>query len=405
MADRVTEGRLVVDETSAVLVITPTIPPPALIAEETEPTSPGGRSSTGRRPGGESTVSADPAATRTPRAAYHHLLSRLADSLPDELLLNARDWVAQGRLVDVAQAVGFAIATGLCFPSEEELALLRGTLLDAALDPTCLDQAVGGKGSWWALAPVGPAVLAECRDRLAYSLDLTVPHDPDVGVDDLDTAAIVAARGRHNVAGLWRAWRFPAIDTPWPPPRRIYLLYIDVSTDDQLAHIAASVGRSLAPASTGPAPMVEVFTDVTQLPGYQRVALSAAALLWTREPSTPPLVAATANTPGDRPRQLDPALREMVLSYLDGGIPLALPGAEAPEGQSPAGGPMGGWFTDGHWIWSTAISDRLRVHDEAPQDDLVRHISERDGIVPEVDPISLHRALSTLYGLPWLNPT
>jgi hypothetical protein len=351
-------------------------------------------------------MSADPATTTwTPRGAYHHMLSRLADSVPDELLLTARAWVAQGRLVDVAQAVGFATATGLCCPGEEDLALLRGTLVDAGLDATGLDQASRDKGNWWALAPVGPAVLAEFGERLAYSLDLTVPHDGAIGVDDLDTAAITAARAVDNVAGLWRAWRYPAIDTPWPPPRRIYLLYGDGLTDDQLAHIAVTVGRSLAPASTDPTPMVEVFTDVGQLPGYQRAALSAAALLWTRTPSAPLRVAAMDDAPGDKPVHLDPALRKLVLAYLEEGVPLVLPEAAASAAQSPDDIPTAGWLTDGRWLWPTTLPQRLRVHDEAPHDDLVRHIRGHDGIVPEVDPISLHRALSALYGLPWPDST
>nr|MDT0665936.1 hypothetical protein [Micromonospora sp. DSM 115978] len=66
--------------------------------------------------------------------AWHLALLGLAGVLPDELVRLARDWLADGRRLDVARAVAFAIAAGRLAAPAEVADLVRRELAGADAD-------------------------------------------------------------------------------------------------------------------------------------------------------------------------------------------------------------------------------------------------------------------------------
>ncbi len=343
--------------------------------------------------------------------AFHGLLLRMSGRLPDELITACRRWLAQGEFVEIAQGILFAALAGQVTMTDPDVALLAGTLAEAGEDTEALadiQRAVTEPLPMYGLAPVSPDELAEHGDAVPYSIDLTMAYDGPGALDEIDRAAIAAVAAQSHdavaVTALWRAWRFPAIDTRWPPPRRVYLVQGGEPT--VLPALAARVQEALELAGETD-PQVEAFLEPDDLPAYQRTALGFSTLLWTAAPPVVPRVARVYDTfdlehgPGfapDHPR-LDDEERERVLDYLAQGAPLLIAPTRDPDVVDPAAGAVvpTGFFTDGHWIWTDAAAYYLRVHGLAPDPDLLAAIRGNDYESPDVDVVALHRALATLY--------
>ncbi len=77
---------------------------------------------------------------RTGLWEWHALLLRLAGSLPDDLICEARAWLADGGLVDVAQAIGFAAVTGRVPVLAQDAELMAAQLLAAGQDTELIDS-------------------------------------------------------------------------------------------------------------------------------------------------------------------------------------------------------------------------------------------------------------------------
>ncbi|WP_157562767.1 hypothetical protein [Micromonospora chokoriensis] len=344
-------------------------------------------------------------------AAFHALLLRMSGRLPDELTTAARRWLAEGEFVEIAQAVLFSALAARLPMTEGDLSLLSATLVEAGEDTEALadiERTDDDPLPPYGVAPVSPDELDEHGSAVPYSIDLTVPYDGPGAADDVDRAAVAAAEAQRNdgvaVAALWRAWRFPAIDAQWPPPRRIYLL----QSDDEAAVPALAVHLQDALEAVGETdPQVEVFVDPDELPAYQRNTLGFSTLLWTATPPIRPLVARVYDMfdaesgPGfasDHPR-LDGDERDQILEYLADGTPLLITPTLSPDVVDPAAGEVvpTGFFTDGRWIWADAAVYYLRTYGLAPDPDLVEAIRASHYLPPEVDAVALHRALSVLY--------
>ena len=347
--------------------------------------------------------------------AYHHLLLRMAGRLPDELISAARRWLADGELVDVAQSVMFAAMAGRVPVTDADADLLAATLTADGEDAgplAAIERSDDDALALYGLAPASPDVLAEYGDDMPYSLDLTGGYDGPGGPDALDTVAIAAvttASGPGPGAtpvGLWRAWRFPAIDTRWPPARPMYLVQARADRPALLPRLAAEVGAVLDAAGDVDA-QVEVFTDPDALPTYQRTALGFAALLWAAKPGSEIRLANVYDTwtdedgPGfnaTHPR-LDGDERDWVLAYLDDGATL-LSGPEhtadvlRPDRQAVV---PTACRTDGAWIWTDAVAYYLHQYGLAPDGELLAHIRAAGYGSPVVDAVAVHRALSVLY--------
>jgi hypothetical protein len=346
---------------------------------------------------------------RTTGGAYYRLLTRLADRLPDDLLGQALGWTAAGRYLDVAEAVAFAATTVGFGMSETDRALLGAELAAADRDAGILhgiDDHTDGVG-WWAFAPVSPAVLREHGDRVPYGLDLTVPsYNGPGGLDDLDRFLAKAADDVAGLAGLWRSWRYPASKSRWPAPRRHYLAYVEPGSgaelDDVAARLVDVVIGSARSTDHDPLPIVDVIGDTAELTTYRRALLSGSALTWARRPDESPRFIEAIAGDVTAERSLTPPEREVVLEYLERGQPLVTAEQTETDKLDPSKGDVvpGGWRTDGRWVWPEAVAYYLRVHGVAPDEaflDEIRHSGRPD---PVVDPVSVHRALSSLYARP-----
>jgi hypothetical protein len=347
---------------------------------------------------------------RTTPGAYYRLLSRLADRLPDDLLGHALGWTAAGRYIDVVEAVAFAATTVGFGVSEPDRALLRAELAASDRDVGILDGIDDGTNGvgYWAFAPVSPAVLNEHGDRVPYSMDLTVSsYDGPGGLDDLDRSLAKAADEVAGLAGLWRAWRYPASKSPWPAPRRHYLAYVETASSAELAEAAAQlvdvVIANAEPADRQPLPLVDVVGDAAELTTYRRAMLSASALTWARRPDEGLrfIEAIAGNVAPDPP--LTFAERDVVLDHLERGLRLVAAERTETDELDPSKGDVvpGGWRTDGRWVWPEAVAYYLRVHGVAPDEAFVEEIRHHDRPNPVVGPVQVHRALSSLYARPW----
>jgi hypothetical protein len=335
----------------------------------------------------------------------------MAGWAPDDMICAVREWLARGRVVDVARAVVFTAVANRIPVTRPDSVLLHDLLAEAGHRPdhlSALDLVEDPQPPCQTMSPVHPD-RHTADGLIPHSLDLTGPPEYHGEVDALDRIAITVARdaatGIAPVHGLWRAWRSPAFVSLWPKPRRVYL--VGVRSDDHglLPGIAARWQSILGKAGEAH-PQVEVFVDAASLPPYQRTALAWSALLWTPHPTPAVQIAGVfdaveeAGGPGfsvTRP-SLDDGERDRVLGYLDSGSPVLPTTAlmeDVMDAQRHAVVPMG-FRTDGLWIWCDATAYFLRRHHVAPDPELLRHIRARGYEPSTVDIVALHRAVAAL---------
>ncbi|GGM63465.1 hypothetical protein ACFFX1_14135 [Dactylosporangium sucinum] len=343
--------------------------------------------------------------------SLHQVLLRAAGWAPDEVVCSARDWLAQGRATEVAQAVVFVALAGRIPITPADLDVLQAVLQDDAANHDLLadlDVAASAAAPWWyTMSPAYPKRHAETPEDIPHSLDLTTdPTDID-HLGAIDAAAVTTVTGIEMddlVDGLWRAWRFPAAPTPWPPPRRLYL--VQATDPGSLPALTATMQRALTLAGET-APQVEAFTDADDLPPYQRTALAHSALLWTTRPTTSVRFAELFDPvdevggPGfaaDRPT-LDSRERREVLEYLEAASAVLTTTTlmdDVVNGRRRGAVPMN-IRTDGAWVWTDAVTYYLRNYGLAPDPDLLQHIRTRRYDPPRVDAVAIHRALAALH--------
>ncbi|MFK3979272.1 hypothetical protein ACI2K4_02710 [Micromonospora sp. NPDC050397] len=342
-------------------------------------------------------------------AAFHQLLLRTDSRLPDELVAEARRWLADGMLLDIAQAVVFTAMTSRIALSEVDVALLAETLAEAGADIDLLadiEVVTAEEMPLYGLAPVGPEVLAEHGELIPYNVDLTRTDAGPAGPDGVDAAITDAVSAMTGPAALWRCWRYPAMDTQWPPAKRMYLVHADHAVAEaDLPDLAARLQNVLLAAGEAD-PLVTVFGDADTLPMFQRTALGFAALLWTAR-AQPEIRIARSYDPaqaphGDDTRLPDDGERERMLGYLDQGVPLVITTTMLDDLVDPARGAAvpTNFRTDGTWVWSDAVRYYLDQHRLAPDHDFLAHVRARGYAVPEIDVVSLHRALAAVQRVP-----
>ncbi|MGW0504394.1 hypothetical protein [Micromonospora sp. NPDC003241] len=330
--------------------------------------------------------------TEHPSLALHHLLLRLDGNFPDDLVSEARTWLAEGLVRDVAEAVVFTALTGDAPLSAADLVVLSETLSSAGADTAALAEVRRTDGPplpAYALAPAGPEALAE--QRLPAILDLTAGHTGPGAPDPIDIAVLAAMPALADVEALWRSWRYPPDGTP---PRRVYLVH---RPDGTLATAAARLQAVLREAGET-APLVQVFDDVTTLPAHHRTALDCAALLWTPRPHAPVRFAESPGFAPDRPR-LDGPDRDRVLTRLAYGVPLLTTATLLDDAldRTRTGTVPTDLRTDGEWIWSEQITYYLDRHRLAPGPTFLAHLRACGPHPPEVGPAVLHRARAALW--------
>ncbi|MFG2042316.1 hypothetical protein [Dactylosporangium sp. NPDC048998] len=341
--------------------------------------------------------------------ALHHVLLRVAGWAPDEIVCTAREWLAQGRATEVARTVVFLALAGRIPMTPVDLDVLEAVLRDDAANHDLLadlDVLTAAEPWWYAMSPVYLKRHGEEPEDVPHSLDLTTDPADVHQLGAVDAAAVAAVTGIEvdgRVEGLWRAWRFPVAPSPWPPPRRLYL--VQAADPEPLPMLTAALQRALALAGEA-VPQVEAFTDADDLPPYQRMALAHSALLWTTRPTKPIRIAELFDPvdevggPGfaaDRPR-LDGRERGDVLAYLEAASAVLTTTAlmdDVVDGRRRGVVPMS-IRTDGEWIWTDAVSYYLRNYGLAPDSELLQHIRTRRYDFPEADAVAVHRALAAL---------
>lgn len=325
----------------------------------------------------------------------HDLLLRLAGRLPDDLITRARQWLADGQEGDLARAVAFGVLGHRVPITERDRDQLADLLAADGVDPAAL----------------AAAVLAEADPAPPYVFAAGAPEP----ADDIDRAAVDVVAGDARARGLWRVWRAPAQDTPWPPPRRVYLIEVDANSATAApAALAASAQSALAEAGEA-GPQVEVFPTGAALPAYQRLARGHGVLLWAR--TSPPRIrlaaafdGADARTgPGfaaSHPVVDDPGERRQVLDYLRAGSPLLVTTARMDDvvDRTRVGAVPMSFRTDGRWIWTDTTTYYLERHWLAPDPALLAHIRDARYAIPEVDDVAVHRAMAVLQGPPTQEP-
>ncbi|MEV0134989.1 hypothetical protein AB0H83_41880 [Dactylosporangium sp. NPDC050688] len=349
---------------------------------------------------------------------WHRLLLDLAGRMPDDLISEARTWVAQGQLAEAAQGIAYAAASGGVPVTDAHAALLARTLHVAGEDSDALahlERAGAEHVPPFEMAPANPAVLHEHGDAIPASLDLTGGYEGVAGPDDIDRAAVAAAGREPDIIGVWRAWRFPAGRSRWPEPKRIYLVTVRPELADAVdeqtgaAPVAALTDRLQSALVTAgeTSPQVEVSGEGDDLPVYQRLARGYAALLWASsdrpeirlarvfdrvDPLTGP------RFEPDRPRITDQTEREQVEAYLLGGTVLLYTTALMDDVVDPdrTGRVPMSFRTDGTWIWTDTVHYYLAAHRFAPDPDLLAHIRDQGYQVPVPDSVALHRAMAVL---------
>ena len=352
--------------------------------------------------------------------ACHSMLLRLAGRVPDGLLSQSRTWLAALEPERMAGAVASHAAAARLTLAAEDAGLLGWILTGAGMDvavvaripvQTGFDPAEGVVAH--VFTPAAAEVMAVRGDEFGPCLDLTegggvedVAADRAADLtDDLDRAAVAAAADLPGAAALWRTWRTPSDGSPWPPPRRVFLLALAAQAEPFQA--AAALQQALADLGE-PDPQVEAFALEEDLPAYQRSARARSALLWTPGRPEPIRLApvydgVTADgTPLfdlDRARLTAPE-REPVAAALDGGSVLMSTTARLDDVLDPADGRgrvPAGFRTDGSWVWSDAVAYYLRAHGVAPVADLLGHLDRRrtEPAAPP-DAVALFRATAAL---------
>lgn len=326
--------------------------------------------------------------------ACHQMLLRLAGRTPDGLLTRSRDWLARGQLGELARSLAFWAVSQDVLLTEADAELLSGLLGEAGADPSVLGQLTLDDIDpfpYYAFAPQIPP------DLVGGTGDASAEQDPAA-----DEAVAQAVTAEPGVIGAWRAWRFPADGAPWPPPRRVFVVEVEVVDEPGLS---ARLQGLLAAAGEAD-PQVEVYQSGSALPVYQEFARSYGELLWAAAPDPGVHLAEIFDEinvdagPFFRPDHLllDDGEADKVVQYLYGGEPLLVTAGlmdDVMDRTQVYCVPMS-FRTDGAWVWNEASAYYAEQYQIAPAPGLLAHLRSNDYAPAPVDGVGVHRALQIL---------
>jgi hypothetical protein len=337
---------------------------------------------------------ADADAEPDPRQqTWHVMLLRLAGKAPDDLVTSCRSWLADGDFELLARAVSYFVASSTTPVSGSDAAMLARLFEDSGLEASALGE-VGIEEP----DPFPPYEFA-ARSPGESGAASAAPAGPDTAEQEL-LAALAAEPG---AIGGWRAWRFPDDGSPWPPPRRVFV--IETSSGTSQAGLTARLQQTLATAGES-SPQVEVYATGQDLPVYQRLAREYGELIWARAGDPGIKIASVFDSvdaetgphfaPGHA--RLDDEEGARVTSYLYGGEPLMITTArmdDVVDATRRGCVPMS-FRTDGTWVWPETSAYYTAEHHLAPDPRLLAHIREAGYTSPAVDGVALSRALRAL---------
>jgi hypothetical protein len=334
-------------------------------------------------------------------SAGHQMLLRLAGRMPDGLLTRSRDWLARGRLGDLARSVAFWAVSQDVVLTETDAMLLSSLLTEADADPSGLTQLTLEDFDPFPYYAFAPEIPPDLRGGSEETPDTGAPDEAPV-----DQAAVQAVAVEEGAIGLWRAWRFPADGAPWPPPRRVFVVEIG---DTDAPRLAARMQDRLA-AEGEADPQVEVYQSGSRLPIYQDFARIYGTLLWAAGPDPGIQIAAIfdevdADTgpvfSPDHPLLADDEAARVV-EYLLSGEPLLVTDGlmdDVLDTMQLYCVPMS-FRTDGKWVWNEASAYYAEQYQLGPDTGLLAHVRANDYTPPAVDGVALHRALQVLEDSP-----
>lgn len=342
---------------------------------------------------------------------WHALLLRMAGVVPDDLLSEARTWLAAGESGDVAQALVFAVVAGQFPVTEAEADLLiqelaaTGQGLETMPDLMVADEDQFTSDSW-SFVPV-PVDDAQSVQQAPVMLDLTIDPAGLAALDQIDQAGVDAAARESSVSALWRAWRLPSDGSPWPRARRVFVVTVQPDhDDDELPALTSRLQEALSVAGETD-PQVEVCCEHLPVPDYQSSACAHAALLWADEPAVPIQIARVFDSVDpefgpvfdeSHPLISDREEVRRLLEYLESALPVLTTSTtmeDILDPERPRSVPLS-FRTDGQWIWTDTIGYYLERYALAPEDDLLAHLRSAPTVPPTVSEVALHRVLSFL---------
>lgn len=323
----------------------------------------------------------------------HEVVNAVSARLSDELIVQSRTWNRDGRLVDTARSIAFALLrTGIS--TDESVALMLGSLLGS--DTGAEEQQ---------RAEISDIVDALLNNSEPGADQSDTPFTFAPGSDNPTSIAAITERATAEPAVLaaWRAERRPMIDAPWPPPRDVYV--IETANDADPVQLTADFQEALAIAGNS-LPLVEV-RRVDAIPNeYQRRIVNDGDLVWTRQPRVELQVADVYDEvlddvgvfrsgravipPDDRNRLTAYLLAASVVidtaDWIDDVIDPNV-GAVVPTSIR----------TDGTWVWSDATTYYLSEHGIAPAPPLLAHIQAAQSSPSPLDSDTMRRAANVIY--------
>lgn len=289
------------------------------------------------------------------------------------------------------------------------------------------DRLAGTEPSYAPVGEVGGMGPVEQNETLGLITNLVAEHAP---ADWTHVVGTYRAVGDHVECPPLMVWDLTGSVDPWEPPAELAFLFdrlragmyyrrvegdpetgrgtwsaVDFTVEfDRTCRIHVSYDWDVEPPwSKEPATesvrreLVRFPRQDTDVPEWmrRRAGLSAPR---AGGPRLAPVFAAT-----DEDRSpVEQAERDSLLGYLDRApIVLAARGYDTDrlDPTAPRTVPMT-FHTDGTWVWSGAVGYYLRVHDVAPDPELVAHIRAREFRLPEVDESARDRAVSLITGAP-----
>lgn len=345
----------------------------------------------------------------SPETELHHLLLRLVDRLPADVVARARRSLATGELTETAVSIVAAVAAA-GVPITTAGAGVLGRVLAAhpmASSLAAVERSDEDIMPVHQFSPAGPADLPDGSPPLVQTLDLTSDRRAVISPDEVDRAAGTLVSVESGAVGLWRTWRYDV--TGETAPTRVYLVELAQESDVEgrrLPTFAGELQSALAECDDVP-PLVEVYARDDIIPAYHQFARMWSALVWADTPAEEIRLArvfdrATPETgptfDADHPVITDPADRQRVLDHLDAGQVLMATTSMADDVVPPRRRgvvPMT-FRTDGRWIWTDATSYYLREHGIAPDPGLLEHVRTARHAPTVMDSVAIHRTLAYL---------
>lgn len=327
--------------------------------------------------------------------AVHEFVQLLAGWAPDGKLAAVRQTLADGKSAAAAAAAVMIVARyGVPLLAED---------IEAGRSLT------GKLSSLKGVQPVGR------YPRLPFWFSAFGP-DERLDADDMDRVMAEAAQSRSAlIAGVWRAWRFPAdgfgerdaVAEPGAEDEIRPSAAIDPDGPDQAhrVYIVQVPDGAVAPALTGELQTVlaghgdagvEVIALDTEPRPYQAAALDGSALLWSAQDDEPAIenegppfkiarvfdFAKPDTGPGFHPGHrvvTDADERDRLLRYLTSGTTVLHTTARTQDVLSPEAGQVvpTSFRTDGEWIWTDTVAYYLEEHGMAPDEELAAYIDAR----------------------------